>query len=335
MPGVPGRRGMLKGRSVECDIVCQFGMNLAEARDRVAKRRCEPAQFLAGHGGEIGRAPARRYANLVGQSSCKRDESQKMLGDRNDPTAGIRLILKDALVEILPLFVEVLSGTRVPLLNRRWDERQCVELPMLVVHGAAGDSAEILESEPEPGTGVRPGGFVPRNQGPEKMLDFRIRPCIHGVNVVPGLEDDFAASGGILDGFEPGRGTASLIPPGIRETGELVGHYADVPFVAQGVGGFGPDIYCGRGQRRNAPGALMLVVRLWAFCPLGSDEDSSLVDRVKACFAKRMRNKSRHVEITSEVSYERANETRLGVPCWAYLEMRHRSDNTVNINNRI
>jgi hypothetical protein len=48
-----------------------------------------------------------------------------------------------------------------------------------------------------------------------------------------------------------------------------------------------------------------------------------------------MRNKSRHVEITSEVSHERANETRLGVPCWAYLEMRHRSDNTVNINNRI
>jgi hypothetical protein len=30
-----------------------------------------------------------------------------------------------------------------------------------------------------------------------------------------------------------------------------------------------------------------------------------------------MRNKSRHVEITSEVSHERANGTRLGVPYWA------------------
>jgi hypothetical protein len=48
-----------------------------------------------------------------------------------------------------------------------------------------------------------------------------------------------------------------------------------------------------------------------------------------------MRDKSRHVEITSEVSYERANGTRLAVPCWAYLEMKHRSNNTVNINNSI
>jgi hypothetical protein len=58
----------------------------------------------------------------------------------------------------------------------------------------------------------------------------------------------------------------------------------------------------------------MLIVRLWAFCPLGSYEDSSLVDRVKARFTKRMRNESRHVEITSEVSYEQANGTLLGVP---------------------
>jgi hypothetical protein len=55
------------------------------------------------------------------------------------------------------------------------------------------------------------------------MLDFGVRPCIHGVNVVPRLEDDFAASGGILDGFEPGRGTASLIPPGIRKQENLLG----------------------------------------------------------------------------------------------------------------
>ena len=92
-------------------------------------------------------------------------------------------------------------------------------------------------------------------------------PTSQLASIAANIVDIGTSSSGYLGLGENYIGSVAAFPPESEKQENSVGHYADVPFVAEGVGGFGPDIYCGRGQRRNAPGALMLVVRLSGVLP--------------------------------------------------------------------